>query len=826
MRHVPVVRCAALVAALLLCVAPHTHAQSLRVRGLRAPVSLARDSAGIVHINARNEHDLFFAQGYSAARDRLFQLELWRRQATGTMAEVLGPRWIARDRASRLLRYRGSMTTELQHYHPRGAAIITAFVDGINAYVARVARDSSLMPPELRWLGITPGRWTTSVVISRHNALAANARDEVTTARAVRAIGDDAVVRRRRFEPAPARVAIDSAITQALDAGSDDALLAVYDAFKNAPQFRPDDVQPAVRKRASNPSDGDMPFSMFPRTLGDADDMQRDHGTTAGAADRWESNNWVIAGSRTASGRPILANDPHRTITTPSLRYFVHLTAPGWDVIGGGEPAIPGVAIGHNAHGAWGLTVFGLDVEDLYVYETSATDGRSYRYQGVASTMRVEYDTIRVRGAPPVPIALRFTRHGPVLFEDSTRHVAVALRAAWFEAGGAPYLASLRIDQARNWSEFRNAVGYAHMPALNWLWADTSGAIGWQSAGIAPIRKRWDGLVPVPGDGRFEWSGFLPIAELPHAFRPAGGYFATANALNVPQDYSHADAIARTWAEPWRIRRLTEVLDTLQLADIPMMQRLQHDETPVAARSLVALLRNAPLRNAPLHSALANAARDSLMTWNGVLAAQSVGAAIYATWERTLSASVATATLPTRVRAILRTVPLSRMVDWLERADTVLGIRPIQTRDSLVSHSFDDAIVALTTKLGPDMARWQYGQALFHHVRIAHPLDGAVTDSLRAWLSPGPIARGGYANTVNATGNADNQTAGASLRVVFDLANWDRATATNTPGQSGDPRSPHYRDLFAPWTQGRYTPLPFSRAAVQQRTETIEQLRP
>ena len=820
--HIQVVRRVALVATLLVGAVQRTHAQSLRVRGLRAPVTMARDSAGIVHITARNEHDLFFAQGYNSARDRLFQLELWRRQATGTMAEVLGPRWIARDRASRLLRYRGPMAAELQHYHPRGTAIVTAFVDGINAYVARVARDSSLLPPELRWLGITPGRWTPSVVISRHNALAANARDEVTTARAVRAIGDDAVVRRRRFEPAPARVAIDSAITQALDAGSDDALLAVYDAFKNAPQFRPDDVQSTVRRRASDKSDGEIPFGMFPPALDDTEDVrQRDHGTTAGAADRWESNNWVIAGSRTASGRPMLANDPHRTITTPSLRYLIHLTAPGWDVIGGGEPAIPGVAIGHNAHGAWGLTIFGLDVEDLYTYETSAADARSYRYNGVAATMRVEYDTIRVRGAPPVPVTLRFTRHGPVLFEDSTRHVAVALRAAWFEPGGAPYLASLRIDQARTWSEFRKAVAYAHMPALNWLWADTSGAIGWQSAGIAPIRKRWDGLVPVPGDGRFEWSGFLSAAEMPHEFRPASGYVATANALNVPRDYAHVDAIARTWAEPWRLRRLTEVLDTLRLADVPMMQRLQHDELPVAARALVALLRSAPLHGTP-----ANAARDSLLAWNGVLSPQSVGAAIYATWERTLSAAVAAATLPPRVRPILRTVPLSRVVEWLTNADSVLGTTPVRTRDSLVSKSFDEAIVALTAKLGPDMARWQYGQALFHHVRIAHLLDGAVTDSLRQWLSPGPIARGGYANTVNATGNADNQTAGASLRVVFDLANWDRAMATNTPGQSGDPRSPHYRDLFAPWAQGRYYLLPFSRAAVQQRTETIEYLRP
>ena len=800
-------RCFVATAALVCGTARTLHAQSpsasaLRVSGLRAAVDVTRDSAGIVHIRATNEHDLFFAQGYNAARDRLFQLELWRRQATGTMAEVLGPRWIARDRASRLLRYRGSMATELAHYHPHGVSIVTAFVDGVNAYVSRVARDSTLLPPELKWLGITPGRWTTAVVISRHNALASNARDEVSTARAVRAIGEAAVLRRRRFEPAPARLAIDSAITHALDTDSDDALLAVYDAFKNAPQFRAEDVIASVRKTG---------------TL----DTERDAGTTAPPADRWESNNWVLAGTRTASGKPMLANDPHRTITTPSLRYLVHLTAPGWDVIGAGEPAIPGVAIGHNQHGAWGLTIFGLDVEDLYTYATATSDALSYEYKGVATRMRVLHDTIRVRGGAPVPITMHFTRHGPVIYENAAQHVAVALRAAWFEPGGAPYLASLRIDQARTWADFRAAVGYAHMPALNWLWADTSGTIGWQSAGIAPIRKNWDGLVPVPGNGRFEWSGFLRIADLPHDASPARGFFGTANALNVSPTYTHIDAIARSWAEPWRLRRLTEVLDTTTRADVVAMEALQHDEIAVAARSLVPLL-----RSVPLYQGLASSARDSLLAWNGALSAPSIGAGIYALWERALTRLVAEATLPKSARGVMRTVPLSRVVDWLSTADTILGAHPTTVRDSLVTRALTDAVAELSAKFGPAMSRWQYGQVAYHHVRIAHPLDGAVNDSLRTWLSPGPLARGGYGNTLNATGNTDNQTAGASVRVVIDLADWERAVTTNTPGQSGDPRSTHYRDLFLPWAQGVYAPLPYARAAVAKRAESVEHWQP
>ncbi len=787
----------------------------LQVPGLRAPVQLTRDSAGIVHIDARNEHDLFFAQGYSAARDRLFQLEVWRRQATGTMAEALGPRWVARDRAARLLRYRGDMTKELTHYHPRGVTIIGAFADGVNAYVRQVQRDSSLLPVELRWLGITPGLWTPAVVVSRHNALASNARDEAATARAVRAIGEAAVLRRRSYEPGPARVAIDSAITRLLDATDDSALLSVYDAFKNAPAFRVDEVLASVRATGGRPGTGGE--SVRDAQSAAAEDIA---GSSAGADDPWQSNNWVIAGSKTASGSPIVANDPHRTITTPSLRYLVHLRAPGWNVIGGGEPGIPGVAIGHNEHGAWGLTIFGIDTEDLYSYDTQRNDTRGYQHNGTTLRMREEIDTIRVRGGAPVSVTLRFTRHGPVVFEDTAKHVAVALRAAWAEAGGAPYLASLRIDQARTWREFRAALSYAHMPTLNWVWGDTSGTIGWQTAGIAPVRTTWDGLVPVPGDGRFEWSGYLPIADLPHASSPQITYFGTANALNVPANYAHNDAVARSWAEPWRIQRLTEVLDTTSRGDVATSQRLQHDETSMVARALVQLLRTADIAGA-----LAQAARDTLLAWNGELSANSIGGGVYAIWERMLSRAVAQTALPDKARA-LRTVPLTRVVEWMTSPDSVLGANPLAVRDSLLRRSFTDAVTELRAKFGPDVARWQYGQSQFHHVRIAHPLDAVVHDSLRRWLSPGPVARGGYANTLNATGNGDNQTAGASLRVVMDLADWERATVTNTPGQSGDPRSPHYRDLFAPWTQALYAPLPFSKAAIAKRAERVDIIRP
>jgi penicillin amidase len=359
------------------------------------------------------------------------------------------------------------------------------------------------------------------------------------------------------------------------------------------------------------------------------------------------------------------------------------------------------------------------------------------------------------------------------------------------------------------------------MPALNWIWADTSGAIGWQSAGIAPIRKNWDGLVPVPGDGRFEWSGFLPIPQLPHETSPARGYVGTANALNVAASYPNANALARTWAEPFRRDRLLAVLDTTRAAALPQMMALQHDETPMAARALVPLLKAVALTGAA-----SMAARDSVLAWNGVLSASSRGAAIYAVWERKLLTHTADIVLPLTVRPLLRTVSLAQTIAWLTEPDSLLGANPVVARDFILFRAFNETVADLTKRFGPNIADWHYGDAKLHHARIAHPLDGIIADSLRSRLSPGPLPRGGYANTLNATGNTDNQTAGASFRVVMDLANWDGAMVTNTPGQSGDPRSPYYHNLFGPWARGEYAPLPYSPAAVKARTAETVVLKP
>jgi len=567
------------IAALASCVlAPTLVAQrtdTLRAGGLRQPVEILRDHSGISHIYAKNEHDLFFAQGYSAARDRLFQLEIWRRQATGTVAELLGRRELERDIGARLFKYRGDIAQELARYHPRGAAIVGAFVDGVNAYIVETERTPSLLPLEFRLLGTRPGRWTPDVVISRHQGLLGNVEEELSYGRAVAAIGADAVKKIAWFHPADPDIRLDSAVDGALLSAP---ILARYQAFHSSIRFQPSDLVVAARNDTA----------AF-RRLAEANDSL---GVELKANERRDigSNNWVVSGRLSASGHPLLANDPHRAQSAPSLRYWVHLVAPGWNVIGGGEPEIPGVSIGHNEFGAWGLTIFATDGEDLYVYKTDPANARRYWYRGRWESMRVVRDSVSVKGQSPVMVDLAFTRHGPVVYEDSARHVAYAVRAAWLEPGGAPYMASLRMDQAHTWQEFRDASAFSNIPGENMIWADRSGNIGWQAVGIAPIRTHWTGLVPVPGDGRYEWAGFLPIKEKPHALNPREGFIATANNDLIPAGYSHMDAVGFEWADPYRSQRITEVLSSGRTFTVDDLAHLQTDYLSIPARELVPLL--------------------------------------------------------------------------------------------------------------------------------------------------------------------------------------------------------------------------------------------
>jgi len=792
--------------------------QTLRVQvpgGLSEPVEVVRDRWGINHIYAKNEADLFFTQGYTAARDRLFQFELWRRQATGTVAEVLGPKELKRDIGTRLHMFRGDLRSELNWYHPHGEAIITAYVRGVNAYIAEASKEPAALPVEFKMLGIKPAPWTPEVVISRHNALLANIGQEVNMAQAVRVLGAEKVKDIQYFQGGDPNITPDPSIDLTL---IDNSILEVYNAFRRPVNF------------------GSAPAVEEPPAL-ELNQRQEDIG----------SNNWVVSGKLTQSGYPLMMNDPHRNQSAPSLRYWVHLVAPEWNVIGGGEPVLPGVSIGHNEYGAWGLTIFGSDSEDLYVYDTNPANPNQYKYRGTWEDMRIVKDTIPVKGQSPVAVELKYTRHGPVLSEDTVHHKAYALRAAWMEIGAAPYLASLRMDQAKSWEEFVEACSYSRIPSENMVWADRKGNIGYQAVAITPLRPNWSGLVPVPGDGRYEWNGYLPITALPHVANPEKGYFATANNYLFPRDFPYKEALHYTGADPFRVSRISEVLGSGRLHTVADMVRLQNDNVSLPARSLVPLLREVVLQSGSsqaevrlqsgssqaevrLESGLRQTsikkAQEMLLAWNYSVDADSVAAGIYEMWQRRLTANVRNLVVPKDAQSFVGQPSMKRVIDWLNAPDGRFGADSQKGRDEILVRSLAEAVDELTKKLGPDTNGWRWGQEKYHHALIRHPLAEIAAPDVRAKLNVGPFPRGGDSFTVSATGNADNQTSGGSLKIIADTENWDNSLGLNNPGQSGDPDSPHYRDLFEIWSRGKYFPIFYSRSKVDSVAEERLTLQP
>ena len=766
-----------------------TPEQTINIAGLTDSVEIIRDQWGVNHIYAKNQNDLFFAQGYAAAKDRLFQFEIWRRQATGTVAEILGERAIARDYGTRLFRFRGDMQQEMAHYHPDGVAIIEAFVAGVNAYIEEANLQPELLPETFKALGIQPQKWTPEVVISRHQGLLGNIGEELQIGRAVATLGADKVKELLWLHPQDPNLELDPSIPQDL---LFEDLLAPYYAFRRGLRFTEEDIVPEYRNTTNA------------ATLNTLQDNRLD-------SLHLGSNNWVISGEKMANGRPFMANDPHRTVATPSLRYMVHLNAPGWNVIGGGEPEIPGVSIGHNDYGAWGLTVFRTDGEDMMIYTLNPQNPNQYWYDGQWEDFQEETTTIAVKGQDPVTRSLRYTRHGPVTYIDTQKYRAVAVRCAWQEIGGAPYLASLRMDQATNWDEFRAACNYSNIPGENMIWADREGNIGWQAVGIAPIRNTFSGLVPIPGKGTHEWAGYLPIIEKPNLLNPPSGFIATANQNVTPEDYERWEAIGYSWSDPYRGDRINGVLAQDKQFTLKEMRQLQVDYTSLPAQALV------PLLDAMSFDGLATKAVGYFKDWDYQLLPNSIAAAIYVSWENQLKENAHQRFVPDAGKPYINSLQLKRIVDWVTQPPAALfGNNPVEARDAFLRQNFEEATASLAQRLGDDPSKWQYGQAAFKHSAIDHALGNVVQPDLANRLNHPPIARGGNAYTPGSTGSNDRQSSGATFRILVDTQDWDTALGTNSPGQLGDPDSPFYDNLYEDWAADRFFPVFFSKGKIEK----------
>ncbi len=708
----------------------------IQVPGLAGDVRVTRDKWGVPHISAGSDTDLFFAQGFVAAQDRLWQMEIWRRSAEGRLAEIYGKEAVGRDRLARLLKYRGPVDEkEFTVYHPQARRLMEAFVNGVNAFIAQSA---GKLPVEFVLTGTTPAPWTIETLLLRQITFG-DATAELQLARSVASLGVEAANKRRDPDPWD-QLTVPEGFDPAI---VDDAVLA---AARGGGRGGRPEILPEYR-------------SLVGTSRSERDDRIADPG----------SNNWVVSGKLSSTGKPVVANDPHREVTLPSLRYIFHLQAPGWNVIGASEPPFVGVAIGHNEHVAWGLTIVGTDQHDVYVEEVNPANPNEVKFQGRWEPLRVISEQIQIKGAPPQHVELKFSRHGPIFHEDRARHRAYALKSALHEPGTAPYLAGLRLGQTRNCREFLEAANYWSYPSENLICGDVEGNIAWQASALTPARKGWVGRLPVPGTGNYEWAGFR--SDLPREFNPARGFIATANHNIQPKGYSPPLMFKTPETGFERIARLMQVLTPARSFTLDDHRRLQLDALSLRAKNDLQQFRGWTASNAD-----AERARAMLASWDAVYARDSAAAALYETFRELRSGGRGQAPPP------------------LDRAGLEKAL--VQAAERVVKEQ------------GPERANWRWGR--MHTRAFAHPF-------VPAFDLP-TVERPGGAGTVAADG--------ASYREILDVADWDRSIATNTPGQSGQPSSPFYGNLLPLWTDDQYFPLAFSPEAVERHAAHRLTLRP
>jgi penicillin G amidase len=522
---------------------------------------------------------------------------------------------------------------------------------------------------------------------------------------------------------------------------------------------------------------------------------------TAPLEPRAGSNAWVVTGARSATSAPLLANDPHRALAHPSLRYLIHLNAPGWNVIGAASPWLPGVVIGHNEHVAWGMTAFPADVVDIFVERVDPSNPHRVELGGRWVDTTIVHDPIKMKGqAKPFPFEREYTPNGVIVATDSERHLAYTVRWSGSEPGAAGELAALALDRARSAAEFRAALSRWKLPVAEVVFADADGLAGRQVAGLVPHRRGWDGALPVPGwSGLYDWQGWLRPDDLRHAMLPRpGGFFVSAN-----------QNAART-------NRLVDVLEQNQVQTVEGFEHLQQDTTSWNAGQLVPLL-------APLLASRndVEAARQRLLQWDRRVSADSTDAALYVFWEEALARLLAERHLGPDLlndylaRAVL---PITALI---KPAAAWFDGEPSAARDRLLLDGLAiaaDRLRAANPKKDPSA----WGD--LHTLTFKHPL--AITRAARERFNFGPLALSGYSGTVLSTSPVRDVAAGASFREIVDVSDWDRSVWTQAPGQSGEPGSPHFADLARPWSMAEYFQMAFSAAAVEASTEATLILRP
>jgi penicillin amidase len=756
---------------------------TIRVSGLSAPVEVIRDRWGVPHIYAQNEHDLFFAQGYVHAQDRLWQMEIGRRMASGTLSEIIGQATLSTDRQYRWLGLRRVAEQSWTELDDDSRAILESYAEGVNAYIES---HRNRLPLEFTVLQYSPEPWTPIDSLTWTNMVASDTTghqyEELEYARLIAKIGEAAAQQLipPRDEDTP--TIIPSAASS-------------YDWLQNA---------------------------SFGQESADLDEW------TGGPMSNWGSNNWVASGSRTTTGMPILANDTHLWLVMPSLWYENGLHGGRFDSVGFSFPGVPLVVIGHNQHIAWGTTTLRADDQDNYI-ETMNAGRTQYEFMGEWYPLERIQETIKVKGRGPARETISFTRHGPFRLSPNDGS-PIALRWTLYE-GNPSFGSVVLLNLATNWDEFRAALQHWNAPAQNFVYADVEGNIGYQAAGQVPIRvPGHDGRVPVPGStGEYEWQGYIPFDELPTAFNPPTGFIVTANNKIVPDDYPYL--ISSVWNPGYRAERITALLsadDTLSVED---MQGIQGDTYSRPAETLRPYLLAVEPENELQAEALAQ-----LEAWDLYVDADSVGASIYEVWFVSMVRNTVGDELGEQPPAALW---LFGRPNWLAGLltdadnslfDDIHSPSVVETRDDIVRRSLADAVNWLSENYGENPNRWEWGK--LHTLTLVHrPFGQSGIAPLERLFNSGMISSGGDPQTVNNTEyiwlNQQFATVfGTSQRMIVDVSNWDSSLAINSTGQSGHLLNPHRQDQISMWRDAQYHPMVFSREAVEEHAKAVLTLTP
>lgn len=772
----------------------------ITLNGPKASIDIVRDREGIPHIYAKSPHDAYFALGFVHAQDRLWQLELNRRIAAGRMAEILGPAAVDTDRFLRALGVRRNAEAILANLAADTRATLDAYAAGINAYLATQPRP---LPPEFLITGTPqPAPWQAVDSIGWQTMMAWD----------LGANWSQELLRMRLSQ----KLTLEQ-INEFLPPYPGDAVLATQDYTK------------MYRELAGTTQQLQAVAAIAPPSF----------------VDGMGSNNWVVSGALAASGKPLLANDPHLGLSAPALWYFAHLSAPGLNAIGATLPGIPGVVLGHNDRIAWGFTNTAPDVQDLYIERINPANPLQYQTPDGWADFKLRKEVIKVKGKPDVTLEVRDSRHGPIITGalpiadkaplDAKRY-AIAFAWTALRPDDLSIQAGLRISGAGNWQEFLERVKGFSSPQQNMVYADIEGNIGFIAPGRVPVRKPDNdlkGLAPAPGwDARYDWDGFVAFEDLPMQFNPVSQRIITANQKIVGADYPHF--ITSEWTLPFRADRITALIDASPKHSLDSFATIQKDHLSLAAQELLGLVR----RTKPATARSENALR-LLEKWQGAMDRDRAEPLVFNAWMREASRRIFEDELgPDLMRDYWEHRNMhASMVNVLKNQsgqgrwcqDTNVKSGTAQTCAVLLSAALEAALTDLKAKYGNDMTQWQWGKA--HVARSEHRPFGKVAPLDRLFDirvdSPGDT----YTVNVGRYNLRDDKEPfasrhAASLRALYDLSDLENSRFIHSTGQSGNLLSPLYRNFAQRWADVSYLPMQMKRESVEKNKMGTLQLAP